>query len=127
MFWPKALPTTAGMWTILPMAPAMLALRKSRIPGYEERSYSGAELIKQIKDERTKELFGEGFRFTDLKRWNEGFKRSEAQDKNIINNAGSANTELLAKDASDFRWVWPVPQAEIDSNPQIKEQQNKGY
>ena len=39
-------------------------LRKSRIPGYEESSYSGAELIKQIKDERTKELFGEGFRFT---------------------------------------------------------------
>ncbi|MBR5856012.1 MAG: RagB/SusD family nutrient uptake outer membrane protein [Bacteroidales bacterium] len=103
------------------------ALRKSRIPGYEEASYSGAELVQQIKDERTKELFGEGFRFTDLKRWNEGFNRSEAQDDQIINNAGSENTEFLAKDATNFRWLWPIPQAEIDSNPQIKDQQNPGY
>lgn len=103
------------------------ALRKSRIPGYTEANYSGAELIKQIKDERTKELFGEGFRFTDLKRWGEGFKRSAAQDDQIINNAGSENTEFLAKDAANFRWLWPIPQAEIDSNPQIKDQQNPGY
>ncbi len=102
-------------------------LRKSRIPGYAEENYSGSELIAQIRDERTKELFGEGFRFTDLKRWNEGFKRSEAQDDQIINNAGSENTEFLAKDAANFRWLWPIPQAEIDSNPQIKNQQNPGY
>lgn len=102
-------------------------LRSKRIPGYVETNYSGAELMSQIKGERAKELFGEGFRFTDLKRWNEGFARSEAQDDQIINNAGSANTEFLAKSANDPKWLWPIPQAEIDANPQIKGQQNPGY
>ena len=77
--------------------------------------------------ERAKELFGEGFRFTDLKRWGKGFARSEAQDDQIISNAGGSNTEFLAKTADDPHWVWPVPQAEIDANPQIKDQQNAGY
>lgn len=103
------------------------ALRSARIPGYTEVEYSGNELVEEVKAERTKELFGEGFRFTDLKRWNKGFARSAAQDNQIINNAGGSNTEFLAKEASDSRWLWPIPQAEIDSNPQMKGQQNPGY
>lgn len=103
------------------------ALRAARIPGYQATEYSGDELIEQVKKERTKELYGEGFRFTDLKRWNQGFARSQAQDSQIINNAGGSNTELLAKDAGDARWLWPIPQAEIDANPQMKGQQNPGY
>ena len=103
------------------------ALRGARIPGYEAEDYSGDELLEQIKAERAKELFGEGFRFTDLKRWNKGFARSEAQDSQIINNAGSNNTEFLQKSASDPHWLWPIPQAEIDANPQIQGQQNAGY
>lgn len=103
------------------------ALRSARIPGYEAEDYSGDELVEEIKAERAKELYGEGFRFTDLKRWNKGFARSEAQDSQIINNAGSANTEFLQKSASDPRWVWPIPQSEIDANPQMKGQQNAGY
>lgn len=103
------------------------ALRCARIPGYQETEYSGAGLLAEVKAERTKELYGEGFRFTDLKRWNMGFARSAAQDNQIINNAGGSNTEFLAKEASDPRWLWPIPQAEIDSNPQMKGQQNPGY
>ena len=44
-------------------------LRASRIPGYADRHYSGDELMAQIKLERARELYGEGFRFKDLKRW----------------------------------------------------------
>ena len=56
-----------------------------------------------------------------------GFARSEAQDKNLVIDAGSTYTELLSRDASDPFFVWPIPQAEIDSNPQIRSQQNPGY
>ena len=27
----------------------------------------------------------------------------------------------------NIRWIWPIPKAEIDANPQIKNQQNPGY
>lgn len=103
------------------------ALRKSRIPGYVNHAYSGDELMAEIKAERAKEFYGEGFRYTDLKRWNEGFARSEAQNKELVVSAGSTNTELLSRTASDPFWLWPIPQAEIDSNPQIRTQQNPGY
>jgi hypothetical protein len=102
-------------------------LRASRIPGYADRRYSGEELMAQIKLERARELYGEGFRFKDLKRWNQGFERSEAQDKNLVIDAGSTYTELMKREASDPFFVWPIPQAEIDSNPQIRGQQNAGY
>ncbi|MBQ2194170.1 MAG: RagB/SusD family nutrient uptake outer membrane protein, partial [Bacteroidales bacterium] len=102
-------------------------LRASRIPGYADRHYTGDELMAQVKLERARELYGEGFRFKDLKRWNQGFARSEAQDKNLVIDAGSTYTELLSRDASDPFFVWPIPQAEIDSNPQIRSQQNPGY
>ncbi|MBQ6300318.1 MAG: RagB/SusD family nutrient uptake outer membrane protein [Bacteroidales bacterium] len=102
-------------------------LRASRIPGYADRHYTGEELMTQIKLERARELYGEGFRFKDLKRWNQGFARSEAQDKNLVIDANSTYTELMSRDASDPFFVWPIPQAEIDSNPQIRGQQNAGY
>ena len=102
-------------------------LRASRIPGYADRHYTGDELMAQVKLERARELYGEGFRFKDLKRWNQGFARSEAQDKNLVIDAGSTYTELMSRDASDPFFVWPIPQAEIDSNPQIRNQQNAGY
>lgn len=102
-------------------------LRASRIPGYVSKSYTGEELMLQVKSERAKELVGEGFRFKDLKRWNEGMTRSEAQDSQVVNNAGSQTTELMTRAASDPFFVWPIPQSEIDSNPQIRGQQNPGY
>ncbi len=94
---------------------------------HEEVAYFGEDLKEAIKAERVKELIGEGFRFYDLKRYGQGFARSAAQNTDIITNAGSTQTELFSTNASDFRWLWPIPQAEIDSNPQIAEQQNPGY
>ena len=103
------------------------ALRSARELGYTEVLLSGDDLKEAIKTERVKELVGEGFRFYDLKRYAKGLTRSEAQNTSIITNAGSTQTELFSANANDFRWLWPIPQAEIDSNPQISEQQNPGY
>ena len=102
-------------------------LRAKRIPEYTAQDYSGATLLNEIRQERVRELIGEGFRFLDLKRYKTGFTRSAAQNTDIISNAGGSNTEFLSIEPSNFRFLWPIPQAEIDANPQIKNQQNKGY
>ena len=103
------------------------ALSAARTLDYEGRALTGDDLKEAIKKERVRELIGEGFRFYDLKRYGQGFTRGAAQNAEIITGAGSTQTELFSASASDFRWLWPIPQAEIDSNPQIAEQQNAGY
>lgn len=103
------------------------ALRKARISGYVEKNYTGDQLISEIKKERQRELFAEGFRFTDLKRYGDSFTRSAAQNTEIISNAGGSTTEFLSIESSNYRYLWPIPQVEIDANPQIKDHQNPGY
>ena len=95
------------------------AFATKRDPIFEVRG----DLLTLIKNERLKELIGEGFRFYDLKRYGQGFSRSEAQNASVTTSNG-LNFELSA---GNYRWQWPIPQAEIDSNPQIKDQQNPGY
>lgn len=103
------------------------ALRTARIAEYEDEYITGDALKEAIKEERVRELIGEGFRFYDLKRYGKGMTRSQGQNDNILANANDTQTELFSATADNFRWLWPIPQAEIDSNPQIKGQQNSGY
>lgn len=100
---------------------------QARILGSAAVSLTGTALLARIKTERTMELVGEGFHFFDLKRWGDAMTRTGAQNTSIISDAGTTAMEYLAKDPTDHRWLWPIPQAEIDANPQIKNQQNPGY
>lgn len=102
-------------------------LLASRIPGVNYTDLTGNELVQTIRMERTKEFIGEGFRFFDLKRWGQDIKRTAAQSTDIIFSAGADNTEFLTKNANDHRWLWPIPQSELDANKQISGQQNPGY
>ena len=102
-------------------------LRSKRIPGYAEELMIGDALKEAIKEERVRELIGEGFRFYDLKRYGKGISRGDGQNDDILINANDTQTELFSAEADNFRWLWPIPQAEIDSNPQIKGQQNANY
>ena len=61
-----------------------------------------------IEQERVKELYMEGFRLHDLKRWHKGFER-EPQEQSLSN--GSS----LKVAADDPRFVWPIPQHELDA------------
>ena len=103
------------------------ALRKARIKGYTDVNLSGDELIQAIRDERVKELFAEGFRLNDLKRYNEGFSRENKYqgDGSALYLPGDASTTDLTIESGNFRFIYPIPQAECDANPQI--QQNPGY
>ena len=61
-----------------------------------------------IERERIKELYMEGFRLQDLKRWGKGFERTP-QDQSLDN--GSS----LSVTANNPLFVWPIPQHEIES------------
>ena len=100
-------------------------LKKIRIKGWTETVYNGAALMQEIQDERVRELFAEGNRLFDMKRWKIGMKRSssDAQRDDYLPALGTD----IEKEATDNRWVWPIPKDEMDSNPQLKRQQNPGY
>lgn len=60
--------------------------------------YQGADLAKEILDERRRELAFEGFRFTDLKRLQLGFTRPDGSSLSV----------------NDPRFALPIPQLEIE-------------
>lgn len=86
---------------------------------------TGGNVLDEILNERTRELIGEGFRHFDLKRFGKDVQRKAAQVRSAIY-LPDVN-ESFYRANSDFRFIWPVPQAECDANPQIKDQQNPGY
>lgn len=83
-------------------------LRSARYNGAASASMSEDNAMQVIEEERVKELYMEGFRLQDLKRWHKGFKR-EPQDQSLSN--GSS----LEVKADDPLFVWPIPQHELDS------------
>lgn len=100
-------------------------LQKERIRPYSPMPLTGVALLKEIQDERHREMMGEGSRLSDLKRWQLGFTRGEVWEG--CDNVVVKNNMNLHYDASDYRLVWPIPQHEMDANPQLKGQQNPGY
>ncbi|MCF0174979.1 MAG: RagB/SusD family nutrient uptake outer membrane protein [Bacteroidales bacterium] len=81
-------------------------LRKARYSSYSGTALNESNAMETIENERVRELFMEGFRLNDLKRWHKGFKR-EPQEQSI-SNGSSLN---VAADAPLF--VWPIPQHEL--------------
>lgn len=84
---------------------------------------TGNALRQLIRTERLKELCYEGFRWLDLKRYGEGFTRMQSQADELSYNFGLNQTVR----ADNHQWLWPIPQDEIESNPQISDQQNPQY
>ena len=103
-------------------------LRSKRIAGYENVSLSGSKLTQEIRTERLKELLGEGFRLSDLRRWNLGFTRNGTYSVNPdVEDIFVVSGKDISYQAGDYRFVWPIPATEIQSNPQLQGQQNSGY
>lgn len=103
-------------------------LRAKRIEGYESVTYTGVGLRDAIRSERQKELVGEGFRLFDLRRWNLGFSRNPDHPENPdIANIMVPTSVGVSYAADDYRFVWPIPSDELQTNPQMAGQQNPGY
>lgn len=75
-------------------------------------TYSGADLLSDILTERSKEFYGEGQRFLDLKRYNLSVNRP-------------SNCATCTLDANDKRFVLPLSQNAVNQNPNLK--QYPGY
>lgn len=106
-------------------------LERSRIAMYRDQTFADAdELMQEVKNERQREFIGEGMRLFDLKRWHQDIRRGTPQQQNLCNQPGQANTTNLVVTygtgtGNSLHYVWPIPQHELDANPQIE--QNPGY
>lgn len=98
------------------------SLRANRYSDYSAGSESGQALIDAIKSERRKELAFEGHRLFDLKRWSEGINRSDKGDKS---DGTGVKHEFVTLTADDYRLEFPIPQTEMNANPNMV--QNPGY
>ncbi|MEG2179829.1 MAG: RagB/SusD family nutrient uptake outer membrane protein [Bacteroidales bacterium] len=86
----------------------LTTLRKKRIKSYGTSNGSGDFLRDQIRRERVCELYMEGFRMADLKRWKLGFER-KPQQQSV---SGPDKLKVLP---SDVRFTWPIPQHQLDA------------
>jgi hypothetical protein len=80
---------------------------------------TGPALLEDILLERRKELAFEGHRFWDLARYNRDVVR--------VNIAGNYPGVPLVIAANNYRRIFPIPQSELDANPNIRNQQNPNY
>ena len=77
---------------------------------------TGEDLFNEIVNYRRLELWGEGFGFSDYKRWNKDIVRKG------LNKGGSAAAAIavtIKKD--DPNWTWVLPQWETDYNDAFKD------
>lgn len=94
---------------------ALFTLIKNRNPNYVLSTNSGQDLIDEIMFHRRVELWGEGFRWFDLKRTNSSL------DRNTAPNTNPAIALTLTIPAGDKQWQWLFPQDEINTNPQLQQ------
>jgi hypothetical protein len=98
---------------------ALAPLGEARDSGYDVTIYDTQEkLMDHIKFQRGVELWGEGFGYTDKIRWDDGIDHSA--------DGGSGASAVLYQDgffqekpSLNNAWVFKIPQAEIDANPNI--------
>ncbi|RZJ20182.1 MAG: RagB/SusD family nutrient uptake outer membrane protein [Acinetobacter sp.] len=103
----------AGSATETAAAQAVLfTLAKNRNASYVLTTNVGAALINEIMIQRRIELWGEGFRFFDLKRLDLPVDRTGG-------NHTVALSGVLSVPAGGPEWQWAIPQDEINANPAI--------
>jgi hypothetical protein len=96
-------------------ATSLFSLASKRNPSYVLSTKTGQALIDEVLLQRRFELWGEGFRFFDLKRTNAPLDRTNS------NHSATLTVGALSIPAGDKRWEWLIPQKEINANPLIKQ------
>lgn len=92
-------------------AQVLFELASNRDSEYTLSSNTGQDLIEEIWIQRRWELWGEGFRFLDLKRLNLPLDRTGA------NHSTTLTQNILEVPAGDPRWQWAIPIDAINANP----------
>lgn len=86
-------------------------LRRNRIQNYGAASCEQSKLLTEIQRERARELVGEGFRLSDLKRWKMGFERTKQ-----TGTIEGPNYSEFKTSADNPRFTWLIPQHEITAS-----------
>lgn len=90
-------------------ANTLFQLVSQRDPAYILSTNTDEALIEEILLHRRIELWGEGFRFIDLKRIGAALDRvDKGHDPSLA--------QLMELPAGDNRWLWKIPTAEFDAN-----------
>ena len=86
----------------------LTALGQARYVSGGNISVNASNWLQTISDERVRELYMEGFRLNDLKRWGMGFERTPQSQ---TQSEGSS----MKIEAGNPLFVWPIPNHEIVS------------
>ena len=102
-----------------PAQSALTTLMEIRVPGFTTAN-TGDDLIEEIMTNRRIELWGEGFRFLDLKRTATPLVRTTAQGHRPAV-AGPLTMGGITHDDPEqaLLWLWVFPQRETDANPLV--------
>ncbi len=85
----------------------LFTLAKQRDPNYTLSTNSGQALIDEIMIQRRVELWGEGFRFYDLKRLNLPLDRTGGNHNNTL-------AQKMNEPAGTLNWQFLIPRVEIE-------------
>ena len=90
---------------------------------YTKSSKTGAELLDEVTTYRRFDFFGEGFDWTDFKRWNKDIVRKKLEVSKGLASPGSFHsTFAITIKANEYtRWQWAIPNKETDYNDLIAE------
>ncbi len=95
-------------------ADVLYTLVKNRDAAAIKSLNTGQALVDEILIQRRIELWGEGFRFLDLKRTNSALDRTGANHSQDLTTAAA-----MTKPADSKEWEFLIPQAEINANKAI--------
>ena len=90
-------------------ADVLYELAVNRDPAYSKSSNTGQDLVDEILIQRRVELWGEGFRFYDLKRLNQPLDRTGA-------NHNATYAVKMTEPAGTIEWQFLIPQNEINNS-----------
>lgn len=89
-------------------------LRENRFASGGSVSLSEENFIEEIANERIRELYMEGHRLQDLKRWGKLYRDGEGFTRTPQKSSLSEGSSISIK-ADDVRLVWPIPQHELEA------------
>lgn len=103
---------------------ALAVLGVERDSDFDKTAFDTKEaLMEQIKFQRHVELWGEGFSFHDHIRWDDPLDQSNSGAASVLYQDGYYQD----KPSVNPRWLWKIPQREIDANPNLTEADQNQY
>lgn len=96
-------------------AQVLYDLVSTRDSEYQLSTKTGEELLNEIKLQRRIELWGEGHRWFDMLRWDEELDRTDTGARASLYQKGMQQ----GKPSENDNWLWQIPQAEMDANPNM--------